>query len=136
MRVDLELAARFVRYLQRYAHGESHAITAVELCPALGIKATAQGRRHLRAAAHWAIEHGHLVCAGQAGYFVPASEHEARGTAARLRSEAIELRERADATVRLAERTFAHLYAPQSLFDVDVRSDAAGSPLSCSIVVD
>jgi hypothetical protein len=118
MTVDLDLADRFVRHLQRYARGEAKAITAVDLCPALGLKPTAQARRHFRAAAHWAIENGHLICAGQRGYFAPASEDEANGTAAQLDSEADEMRKRADATRRLARRQFVlarPLPVPQDL---------------------
>lgn len=106
MTVDLELADRFVRHLQLYARGEEQAITAVDLCPALGLEPTAQNRRMLRGCVHHAVETGTLVCAGQRGYFVPASETEARGTAARLRSEAREMERRADETERLAERMF------------------------------
>lgn len=106
MTVDLELAARFVAHLRVYARGEANAITAVALCPALGLPATAQSRRHFRAATHWAIESGTLVCSGQSGYWIPATEAEARGTAARLRSEAREMEQRAKATERLAARWF------------------------------
>jgi hypothetical protein len=119
MTVDLELAERFVAYLRIHARGEDRAITAAKLCPALGLPPTAQSRRHLRAAAHHAVESGTLVCSGQNGYWIPASEDEARGTAARLRSEAHEMLKRADETERLAERAFAlgrTLPAPQDLF--------------------
>lgn len=113
MTVDVELAARFVAFLRLNARGEAKAITAAELCPQLGLPSTAQSRRHLRAAAHWAIEDGTLVCSGQAGYWIPATEDEARGTAARLRSEAREMEQRAEATERLARRMFA----PATLLD-------------------
>lgn len=112
MTVDLELADRFVRHLRIYARGEGQAITAVELCPALGLKPNGQGRRHLRACVHHAIESGELVASGQNGYWIPATEAEARGSAARLRSEAREMEQRAQATERLAARMFA----PQDLF--------------------
>lgn len=121
MTVDLELADRFVRHLRIYARGEAKAITAVELCPALGLPATAQSRRHLRAAANWAIRNDRLICAGSRGYFSPTTESEARGTAARLRSEAHEMLARAESTERLAERAFVvarPLPAPQSLLEL------------------
>lgn len=108
MTVDLELYPRFMAFLRAHARGEAHAITAKTLCPALGLEATPQARRHLRACAQHASASGDLVCSGNAGYYVPASADEARGASARLRAEAFELLKRADQADRLTQEAFAH----------------------------
>ena len=107
MTVDLQLCDRFVAFLQSFARGEAHAMTAATICSGLGLPGTLNDKRQLRACAQHASKAGHLVCSGNSGYFVPASAEEAKGTSARLRSEAHELLARADRTERLMAETFA-----------------------------
>lgn len=107
MTVDLQLCDRFVAFLRSFARGEAHAMTAATVCAGLGLPGTPQDKRNLRACAQHASKAGHLVCSGNSGYFVPASAEEAKGTSARLRSEAHELLARADRTERLMAEAFA-----------------------------
>lgn len=108
MTVDLELCDRFVAFLRAFAVGEAQAKTAATLCAGLDLPDTPQSRRNLRACAQHASKAGHLVCSGNAGYFVPASAQEAKGTVGRLRSEAHEMLARATRTERLMARTFGN----------------------------
>jgi hypothetical protein len=97
----------FVTYLEAHACGAAKAITAKKLCVPLGLPATHSGARTLRACAHAAIENGTLVCATGRGYFIPASLAEAEETAARLKSEANELHQRARLTLQLARERYS-----------------------------
>lgn len=115
--VDLELADRFVAYLQHYACGEAHAKTATTILAALDLPATSQARRELRACAQHAIRSGRLVCSGNAGYFVPATPKEALSATTRLRSEAYELMRRAKRADQLAAEQFDLREAPVPVVD-------------------
>lgn len=109
---DLELSDRFVRYLRAFAIGEKQAQTAVTICAALGLEPTETNRRTLRACSQQAVRAGHLVCAGQRGYFVPACPSEVLVTTRRLRSEAGELWKRARLVDDLATERFDLREAP------------------------
>lgn len=102
--------ASFVAYLQTHAHGKANARTAKALATALDL-----GDRELRVLAHEATESGVLVCADNAGYFVPATAVEVEETVGRLRSQAHEMLGRASTLAKLASERFAPKAA--SLFD-------------------
>lgn len=116
--------ARFVAYLQGCAVGRAHARTAKQLGAVLDVS-----DRALRELAHEATEAGVLVCADNAGYFVPASPTEVDETVGRLRSQAHEMLSRAQALAKLADARFAPRAA--SLFDAGV--ETAGSGLAVAV---
>jgi hypothetical protein len=89
-----EITDRLVAYLETYAKGESRAVRASTLCSALGLEASEQGKRVVRAAAQHAVQSGYLVCASQRGYFLPSSPSEVDSTARRLESESAQLKDR------------------------------------------
>lgn len=62
--------------------------------------------RYVRLLAKTALEHGHLVCTGNAGYFVPANRVECQETIGRLRSQAFEMLDRAKRLEREADDHF------------------------------
>lgn len=99
---DVDLYDRFVSYLRAFAVGSQHAQTAVTICAALGLDSGEGSRRALRACAHQASRCGVLICSGQTGYYVPGSPADVRATTTRLRSEAAELKERADRMEQIA----------------------------------
>ncbi len=101
---------RFVAHLQSHAVGRAQAWTAKQLSAALDVS-----DRALRELAHEATEAGVLVCADNAGYFVPATSTEVEETVGRLRSQAHEMLARAGALAKLAHERFAP--KPASLFD-------------------
>ena len=101
-----DLDDRFVSYLQSYAVGAEQAQTAVTICAALGLVPNEQSRRMLRACSQQAIRSGRLVCAGQRGYYVPATAAEVLASTSRLRSEASELWKRAKRVDLLAAERF------------------------------
>lgn len=99
LQIDLDA---FVEYLQGNAHGRAHAKTAKAIRAALGFS-----DRECRAIAHEAARIGVLVCADNAGYFVPASFEEVQEAVIRLKSQAFEMSARARLLERLARATFA-----------------------------
>lgn len=101
---------RFVAHLQSHAVGRAQAWTAKQLSAALDVS-----DRALRELAHEATEAGILVCADNAGYFVPATSTEVEETVGRLRSQAHEMLTRATTLAKLADARFAPKAA--GLFD-------------------
>lgn len=97
---------RFVAYLRAFAVGACHAQPAVTICVALGLEPSERQRRVLRAWSALALQAGHLVCAGQRGYYLPASPEEVLATTRRLRNEATQLRKRAQKAEELAVARF------------------------------
>lgn len=96
--VDVEV---FVDHLRQHAVGRRRALTARAIRARLGY-----ADRYLRLLAHEATARGLLICADNAGYFVPASEAEVREAVGRLRSQASEMLARAEALERLARERF------------------------------
>lgn len=93
---------RLVDILRAVAVGRQHAKTARQL-RAFGFPSD----RHLRALVHRATDRGDLICADNAGYFVPASADEAQETIGRLRSQAIHMHCRASRLQALVDQVFA-----------------------------
>ena len=115
--------ARFVAHLQAHAVGRARALTAKHLGVALDVS-----DRALRELAHEATEAGVLICAANAGYFVPATSTEVDETVGRLRSQAHEMLSRASTLARLAHDRF--MPKPTSLFDGGVKTAASGPPVA------
>lgn len=112
---------RFVAHLQAHAVGRARALTAKQLGAVLDVS-----DRALRELAHEATEAGVLVCADNAGYFVPATSTEVDETVGRLRSQAHEMLSRASTLARLAHDRFVP--KPALLFDECAEAAAAGGP--------
>lgn len=104
----------FVAYLTQAARGRGEAKRARELTGRLGFR-----DRYLRSLAHEANRAGILVCADNAGYYIPADEAEVGETVGRLRSQAFEMLTRAALLERLAGGRFRKPRAPRApdLFD-------------------
>lgn len=89
----------FFNYLLKNAHGTAKARTARELlldpdfCEALDL--ATDGPRKLRALANEANNQGYPICAGNTGYFIPLAPEEANECLGRLRSESLDILERA-----------------------------------------
>lgn len=111
--------ARFVAHLQAHAVGRARALTAKHLGAALDVS-----DRALRELAHEATDAGVLICADNAGYFVPATPAEVDETVGRLRSQAHEMLSRATTLAKLADARFAPKAA--GLFDEDAGTTAVG----------
>ncbi len=99
---------RFVGYLQAHARGRLAARTARQIEADLGFN-----DRKLRALAHQAAEAGILICADNAGYFLPASPEEVEETAGRMESQAKEMLGRVGRIRALAATVFRH--APEQM---------------------
>lgn len=95
-------------YLTLHASGHKQALPARQLISALGLGRN--GDRELRALAHRAADLGLLICADNAGYFIPADPDEVKSMVARLRSQAAEMNERARRIETLAG---AHFFSRQ-----------------------
>ncbi len=104
---------RFVRHLQACAVGEAKARPAVAICRSLGLEPDERNRRVIRAWTLLALKAGHLVCAGQKGYFVPATPAEVQSTTRRLRGEAYELLKRARRADELSAERFELAEMPE-----------------------
>lgn len=115
--------ARFVAHIHAHAIGRARALTAKQLGAVLDVS-----DRALRELAHEATEAGVLVCADNAGYFVPATSTEVDETVGRLRSQAHEMLSRASTLTRLAHDRF--MPKPASLFDGGVETAASGPPVA------
>lgn len=95
-------AGVLVDWLRAHARGADYAKTARQIRAALGFN-----DRALRALANEAAAAGVLVCAGQGGYFVPVTWDETRETVLRLRSQAVEMFDRAERIEAMAREEFA-----------------------------
>lgn len=91
---------RLIEVLAKSAQGRARALTARQL------KDHGFSDRELRALAHEAATAGVLVCADNAGYFLPASREEVAECIGRLRSQGQEMLARACTLERLAFRQF------------------------------
>lgn len=95
---------RFIAHLTEHARGRAHAKTAKEISRALGLGV--HGDRILRALAHHATDDGIVVCTGNAGYWLPETEAEAEETIGRLRSQGVDMLQRADTLSKLVHQQF------------------------------
>lgn len=91
----------FVLRLRDCATGKANAKTARELRARYGYH-----DRTLRALVHGANEAGHLVVAGNDGYYVPLTEAEVLEPIGRLRSQGLEMLARARQMQELAAMAF------------------------------
>lgn len=96
---------QFYDQLRQHASGQSNAKTARQLVRLLNLGRN--GDRRLRQLANAATESGMLVCTGNAGYWLPATEQEAEETIGRLHSQGIKMLERARELRVLVSRQFA-----------------------------
>lgn len=87
--------------VRRLPRGRDHAVTA----KALSVDGFSD--RELRALIHEATERGVLVCADNAGYFVPTSRAEVDECVRRLKSQGQEMLARAMRLEKLAHRDFS-----------------------------
>lgn len=103
-----------VEYLSQAARGKAEAKTARELRDRIGFR-----DRYLRVLVHAANAAGILICADNAGYYIPQAADDVRETVARLRSQAFEMLSRAAMLERLAGARFRKPAAPRApdLFD-------------------
>lgn len=95
-------------WLAHHAVGVARAKRATAIQRELGFN-----DRYVRLLAKTALEQGHLVCTGNAGYFVPANREECQETIGRLRSQAFEMLDRAKRLEREADDHFDTEPAPQ-----------------------
>lgn len=83
----------FYEFLKKNAYGQPNAKTARDISRRMELGR--HGDRILRTLAAAAAEAGMLVCTGNAGYWIPATEQEAEETIGRLHSQGIKMLERA-----------------------------------------
>jgi MarR-like DNA-binding transcriptional regulator SgrR of sgrS sRNA len=112
--VDRDEVARFIGALRT---GRANARTARDLAAYLGCT-----DRRLRQLAHAANEMGILVCADNAGYFLPAARTEVDETIGRLRSQSAEMTTRARRLEELANQRWPKPGAAGLLFDMSPRA--------------
>lgn len=95
---------QFYDQLKQHASGQSNAKTARQLVRMMALGRN--GDRRLRLLANAATESGLLVCTGNAGYWLPATEQEAEETIGRLNSQGLRMLERARELRALVARQF------------------------------
>ena len=105
------------RFVGALMTGRAHARPARELSQHLSCT-----DRRLRQLAHAANEIGILVCADNAGYYLPANREEVDETIGRLRSQSSEMTLRARRLEELANQRWPKPDASGLLFDMSPRA--------------
>lgn len=103
-RVTADQVAEFVDYVTAKANGRMHARKERQIVADLRLGK--HGDRLIRALVNAANSAGHLVCTGNAGYWIASSPDDIRETTGRLRSQARKMLRRADEIERQAARKF------------------------------
>jgi hypothetical protein len=92
-------------YLKAHANGLSNAKTARHLAAALHLGKN--GDRVLRALANAATASGLLICTGNEGYWLPATQAEAEETIGRIASQGAKMLQRANELRALVAQKYA-----------------------------
>lgn len=105
-RVSEAMTADILRILVERGEGAEHAITAGDLCLALGMTPTESAKRVVRAVISAMPEAGFLVVGDDHGYLIPATEREADASLGRMAKQIEASTRRMDAVKRLLGRKF------------------------------
>lgn len=105
-RVSEQMTADILRILRERGEGAEHAITAGDLCLALGMTPTESAKRVVRAVISAMPEAGFLVVGDDHGYLIPAEACEADASLGRMAKQIETTTRRMDAVKRLIGRKF------------------------------
>ncbi len=107
--------AEIARFAAAVPVGRAQALTAAQLCLALGYvdaagEPTENHKRHVRLLAQHAVDSDRLICSDDTGYFIPVSAEEMSEMFGRFESQIDLMRERLRKLRALSDRLF---YAEQ-----------------------